>query len=151
MIALVLVAVGGVYLLACVAAGLVRSTVKLDSFEADTTLPPRPFAEPASIVLDAFAQSATTAPGMTVIDRSSDSLLIDASPTSRILGGSFGMNIRIAVRATGETGSSVLVSSSKKVPFAFAVNEAAALVHSERTLRMGAKRLGVTEHIDSSA
>lgn len=123
---IVVAAVG--YLLACLAAGFGPAGV-LSSFEADNPPLDRRFRQPVDQVVAAYRAAIPATPGM--------------RPSSRVLGGNFGLVIRLQFQRDG-IGTRVHAESRNKVPFAWS-NHHAALEHAERALRTRAKRAGLDE------
>ena len=138
---LLLVAVG--YLGACLLAGF-GTPAPLARFSADGPALTRRFADPVTQVMGAYLTAAAATPGMRVADTGSDVLLVDSRPTSRVLGGNFGMVIRVRFAADG-AGCTARAEAMNKVPFALFVRHDAAFVHAERALRMAAKSHGLQE------
>jgi hypothetical protein len=139
-ILVVLVAYSGL----CTLVGLAPSTTPLAGFSPEVGPLTRTFGQPQPDVLNAYFAAAKATPGMTVRETATDSMLIDLRPTSRILGGNFGLSIRVRT-ATTPSGTRVTTDAKKKVAMAFLSKDHSALVHVERSLRMNAKRLGLTE------
>lgn len=145
-IGLVIVAVV-VYVGVCAMAGMGRFGGSLAAFPGGIGPIERRFASSAAATLDAYREASARTPGMSMVEQHADALLLDLRPTSRILGGSFGLGIRVVVRPSESGGSTVRVDATKKVGFALGTADGAALVHAERALRMNAKRAGISEVI----
>lgn len=134
-----------VYCVAATLAGMKPSSTKLASYESETKGQSRFYREPVNVVVQAYGDAATKAAGMNVADIAPDTLLIDASPTPRILGGSFGMLVRYRFTPT-TSGTAVAIDGSKKVSWAVAIRPDVALTEIERTVRMNSKsKAGLNE------
>jgi hypothetical protein len=141
-VTILVLAVGG-YLGACVLAGF-AAPLPLASFSADGRALTRQFADPVLSVMAAYLAAAEATPGMRVAETGHDVLLVDSRPTSRVLGGNFGMVIRVQF-APDADGCTARAEAMNKVPFAVLANHDAAFVHAERALRMAAKAHGLRE------
>jgi hypothetical protein len=144
MIGVLLVAVVATYLAACLIAGYGRPP-SLDGFSADSDPLVRHFASSPSAVAAAFRVAAQTTAGMRLAEERRGVMLVDSRPTSRVLGGNFGMAIRIRFVEDDADRTEVTAEAMNKVRFALSVNHEAAFVHAERALRMAAKRSGLRE------
>lgn len=116
-------------------------TKPLGEFRADCSAPARQFADPPERVVEAYATAVARVPGMKVAERHERVLLLDSRPTARIIGGDFGVAIRLTVVAT-DTGCTVLVEAQNKT---LGSTKPSTLIELERTLRMAAKQAGITE------
>lgn len=138
-IALVLIA-GSVGTAALTVAGF-SPAKPLSQFRVDRAVPPRRFAEPPEQVVAAYASVAARVPGMRLAERRNQVLLLDSRPTSRILGGDFGVAIRLTV-LVADAGSAVIVEAQNKT---LGRTKLSTVIELERALRMAAKLAGLTE------
>jgi hypothetical protein len=143
--ALVLVAVAG-YLLVCVATGF-GPPGDLAGFSADNTPRRRRFRQPLPQVMASYRTAVSATPGMRLVEERRDEMLVDMRPSTRVLGGNFGLVIRLRFRPDGES-TRIDADSRNKVPFAWGVNHDAAFVHAESALRTRAKRSGLRELLE---
>jgi hypothetical protein len=138
---LIVVAAAG-YLLACLAAGF-GPAGDLSSFEADNPPLDRRFRQPFDRVMAAYRAAIPVTPGMRFVEEQPGQMLVDMRPSSRVLGGNFGLVMRLGFELDG-TGTRVHAESRNKVPFSWS-NHHAAFEHAERALRTRAKRAGLDE------
>lgn len=133
------------YAVVCAIAGFGPIDDTINTFRP--ALPPleRRFAGDPARVMAAFERAVPGTPGLRLADRSADTMLLDLRPTSRILGGGFGLVIRIRFAGTSAAETEVSIDARKKVSFAVAANPRASLLHAERALRMKAKQHGIEE------
>lgn len=131
--------------LACLVATVIGHSPAGDlaGFITDTRTRTRCFVDAPAAVLAAYSSAAGATPGMRVVDRDRDSLLLDLRPTARILDGNFGMAIRVTARPDGER-TTVHTEANHKVRWALC-NDDAALRSAEMALRARAKRAGIRE------
>jgi len=134
--ALVVLAVG-VYLVACLLAGF-GPAGDLSGFEPDNAPMRRSFRQPTDTVVAAYRAAVSMTPGMRLAAEGRHELLVDLRPTSRVIGGNFGLVIRLRFRSEGAS-TCVEADARNKAPFAFS-NHGAAFEHAERALRTRAKR-----------
>lgn len=146
LIGVILIVVAIVYIVACLVVGF-GPPGTLASFHASVPGPDRRFVHPPAQVASAYRAAAAATAGMSIADESTNptTLLIDSRPTSRILGGDFGMVVRFCFEFSNGT-TVVSTDARSKVPFAL-VNHEAALVHVERAVRQRAKSSGLDEQI----
>jgi hypothetical protein len=138
-IALVLI-VGSLGAAALTVAGF--SPVKpLPQFRTDRSAPTHLFADSPQRVIDAYASAAASVAGMRLAERDDRVLLIDSRPTARIIGGDFGVAIRVTVTAV-DTGGAVTVEAQNKT---VGRTRLSTVIELERALRMAAKQVGITE------
>lgn len=142
--AVIFVAVAG-YLAACIVAGFAPAGT-LREFEPHNQHLVRRYTQPVDRVTSAYRSAVSSTPGMRQVDEADGEVLLDLRPTSRVIGGNFGLVIRIRFERDG-SGTRVVAESRNKVPFAISVNDQAAFEHAERALRMRAKRSGLDEVI----
>lgn len=141
----VVIAAVVLYFAACTVSGMKPTATRLASFESETPGQPRFYSDPLPAVMQAYGEAATKAAGMNVADGQVGTLLVDASPTMRVLGGSFGMLVRYTF-VPSNSGTTVQVDASPKISWAVSVNPQHALTEVERTVRMKAKSAaGLTE------
>jgi len=131
------------YLGACVLAGF-GAAAPLARFSADGPPLTRRFGDPVPTVMAAYLAAAAATPGMRVAETARDVLLVDSRPTPRVLGGNFGMVIRVRFTSDGD-GCTAWAEAMNKVRFAILANHDAAFVHAERALRTAAKAHGLRE------
>jgi hypothetical protein len=110
----------------------------------------RRFEDSPPAVLAAYQAGLRRTPGMKLIRSTDDTVLVDLRPTSRILGGNFGMVIRARFTADA-SGTRVSVDARRKAALAVFSNHRAALQHAERTWRMKAKASPITEIVVDKA
>jgi hypothetical protein len=127
---------------ACVVAGFAPAG-SLQDFRPDSEPILRAFHQSADDVRTAYRAAVGRTPGMRVADEGDGVLLLDSRPTSRILGGNFGMVMSVGFAPAG-SGTTVVVQARNKVPWSF-TNHDAALRHAEMALRMNAKAGGLVE------
>jgi hypothetical protein len=137
---IVVAAVG--YLMACLAAGF-GPAGDLSSFESDNPSLERRFRQPFDQVVAAYRAAIPATPGMRFVEEQPGQMLVDMRPSSRVLGGNFGLVIRVQFQRDG-IGTRVHAESRNKVPFAWS-NHHAAFEHAERALRTRAKWAGLDE------
>lgn len=143
---LILVA-AAIYVLACMAVGLTPYGGTLSTFCGSIGPLQRRFNEPPDSVVSAYRSAISATPGMTLIeDDGQAGLLVDMRPTIRVLGGIYGLAIRVRAASDGNQ-TTVVVDGSPKVSFALTGDHQnlAALVHAERAIRMKAKKAGIAE------
>lgn len=143
-IGILIVGAIAVYIAACVLTGLAPTNTRLAGFTPQIGPINREYAQPADAVLRSYAEAARRTPGMSVVETTNDTVLIDLRPTTRIIGGNFGLAIRVRAEATAAN-IRVVVDARRKVAIAVFSNDHAALVQAERRLRMNAKQHGLTE------
>jgi hypothetical protein len=134
-----IVIAGILYSAACTMQGLALTNERLATFVPDLSTTTRRFGQPPSTVWAAYEQAVRKTPGMSLRETGADSMLVDLRPTTRILGGNFGLAIRLRFADTGG-GTEVRADAKNKVSMAVA-NHEAALRQAERALRMNAKKL----------
>lgn len=115
----------------------------LHEFRGDGHVDRRRFVQPPEAVLDAYSQGADRTPGMRCVQRSGSEVLIDLRPTARILGGNFGMAIRVQTCAV-PGGTDVTTEARNKVGWSWS-HHSDAFRQAETALRMNAKRCGIQE------
>lgn len=140
MIAVLVLVVALGYCGVCVLAGF-GPPGTLGEFKPDQGAHERRFRQPAAVVADGYRAGAAATPGMRLIEEHGHEVLIDLRPTSRVLGGNFGLVLRLRY-LEDEGGTRVVAESRNKVPFAWGMNHGAALRQAESALRMRAKRVG---------
>ena len=113
----------------------------LGQFQPDCAAPSRRFADPPERVVTAYAAGAARVPGMKVAERQDRILLLDSRPTARIIGGDFGVAIRLTVMPA-DSGSVVTAEAQNKT---MGRTKLSTITELERELRMAAKRAGITE------
>lgn len=131
----------------CLAMGFAPAG-SLESFRGERGCPDRHFHHAPGQVAAAYRSAASATPGMSIADEASagpPTLLVDSRPTSRILGGDFGMVVRFRFELS-EGGTVVRTDSRSKVRFAL-TNHDAALRHVERAVRERAKGIGLQESL----
>jgi hypothetical protein len=141
---IIVLAVAG-YLLACLLAGF-GDAGTLRDFEPHNRPLVRRFAQPVDRVMSAYRSAIPSTPGLRQVDQADGEMLLDLRPTTRVLGGNFGLVIRLRFHHDGP-GTRLVAESRNKVPFAIRVNDQAAFQHAERAVRMRAKRAGLDEVI----
>lgn len=137
------------YFVACTLGGIKPTATKLATYESKTQGQPRFYSEPVAAVMQAYGDAATKAAGMNVADSTTGTLLIDASPTMRILGGSFGMLVRYSF-VPSESGTTVKVDAGPKLSWAISVNPGHALTEIERAVRMRAKKAAGLSEVNAA-
>jgi hypothetical protein len=130
------------YVLACLATGF-GPAGELSGFEANNLPLHRRFRQPVDQVVAAYRAAVPATPGMRLAQERPGQMLVDMRPSSRVLGGNFGLVIRLHFQPDG-TGTRVHAESRSKVPFAWS-NHHAAFEHAERAVRTRAKRAGLDE------
>jgi hypothetical protein len=146
MIAALVLLVLAAYLLACVVTGF-GSPGNLSGFTAENTPLRHRYRQPVQQVKTSYRRAVSITPGMRLVEEDSDEMLVDTRPSTRVLGGNFGLVIRLRFRADGRT-TRIEADSRNKVPFAWGVNHDAAFVHAERALRSRAKQAGLCEMLE---
>lgn len=141
--ALVVLAMG-VYLVACLLTGF-GPAGDLSGFAPDSPPMQRRFRQPVEKVVAAYRAAVPRTPGMRLAAEGPHELLVDLRPTSRVIGGNFGLVIRLRFRSE-VVATYVEADSRNKVPFAVS-NHCAAFEHAERALRTRAKRHASLEEI----
>lgn len=143
--AAIVVGVAG-YILACLVVGF-GPAGDLAGFEPDNPPLRRSFRQPVDRVVAAYRSAVPATPGMRLAGERAGEMLVDMRPTSRVLGGNFGLVIRLRFRHDG-TATTVDVHSRNKVPFAWSDHHDA-FAHAERALRTRAKqRAGLDEVLE---
>jgi hypothetical protein len=113
----------------------------LGQFQPDRSAPTRRFTDPPERVVTAYAAGAASVPGMKVAERHDRILLLDSRPNVRIMGGDFGVAVRLTVLPT-DAGSVVTAEAQNKT---IGRTKLSTITELERALRMAAKRAGITE------
>lgn len=147
-IVVLLLAVVG-YMLVCTISGMQPVDIEIAEFLPDLGTSIRVFGDSPESVRSAYIEAASEVPGMSVIRRTDQSILIDMKPTTLVMDGSYGL-LLLALFSRSESGTLVTLIGQKKVSFAWAPRSHAAFVQAERTLRMRAKRTGINELVTGS-
>lgn len=141
---LVVLTAVGVCCVVCAVAGF-GPVGTLDDFVGDGRVITRSFDEPVASVMAAYRAGVDRTAGMSLVEERDGLMLVDLRPTVRILGGNFGMALRLSFQPDG-TGSVVVMEARNKVRWTWS-NHEAALLHAERELRMNSKRVGLVEAV----
>lgn len=115
----------------------------LGSFRSDGHIDRRRFVQPPESVLDAYSAGADRTPGMRCVERGRTDVLVDLRPTARILGGNFGMAVRVRAQQV-PGGTEVTTEARNKVAWSWS-DHSDAFRQAETALRMNAKRCGIEE------
>lgn len=134
-----------VYLSICFVSGF-KPPCALVDFMPDQSALERRFRQSTATVVDCYRMGIKITPGMQLAEESSTQMLVDLRPTSRILGGNFGLTIRLSYIQDGEV-TKVLAEACKKVPFAWGMDHESAFRQAESVLRMNAKKNDLDEMI----
>lgn len=142
----------GIVLLAALStmAGLAPSGARLGTYEPKWRVHDRFYQNSQAEVLERIRQAVRKSPAMKIVDESAGVLLIDCGPTVRILGGGFGLVVRLSSTQV-TNGTIVSCDSAKKVSFAIPLSPNNALREVERVIRGKAKKEGLVEVIDGTA
>lgn len=131
-------------------AGLAPSGARLASYVPKWAVHDRFYSNSQSEVVERIREAVRKSPAMKVSDEANGALLIDCKPTVRILGGGFGLIVRLSTTQMAN-GTIVSCDSTKKVKFAVPLSPNNALREVERTIRKKAKAEGLIEVIDGTA
>jgi len=131
-------------------AGLAPSGARLATYTPKWAVHDRFYNNSQAEVLEHIQTGVEKSPAMKVLDQSIGVVLIDARPTIRILGGGFGMIVRLTATEYSN-GTVVSCDAAKKVKFAIPLSPNNALREIERVIRRNAKKEGLDEVIDRSA
>lgn len=143
MIGVLIVVAAATYLAACLLAGF-GPAGRLADFEPTNAPRAHRYRQPIEHVMSTYQLAVSATPGAQLVQMGTDQMLIDMRPTSRVIGGNFGLVIRLSFRPDGAGGTRVESDSRNKAPFAWS-NHDAAFLHAERALRTRAKRAGLDE------
>lgn len=142
----VILAMALLYGTVCTIAGFTANPGSLANFRSEMDdQATRRFRESVPAVQQAYANAVKRVPGMRLVDESAGALLIDLRPTSRILGGNFGLVIRAEFAPYADQ-TEVRISARSKLSWAIA-NHRSALRTAETALRMRAKESGIEQLI----